>query len=292
MAIPFHVMQQQMRNGGNGGGVSTLAEAINEPCANRDKERASQPMPNFRSTPGNRHNMPLAFWSAWTLTSRPRRIALLVDDAQEEYRPYAEPIIPNLVKLTQAFRARGAPIMWSAWSRHYKDGISNAMDRWYGPDGLRVHEPENACYIFDGDAGMRPLKEIAPTADELAAGCFYHSHMLDMFWEFRPDGKSYLDEKLKDAGIDTVVICGLWTDECILATSYAALSRGYDVVVARDAVGTATAHQESALTIIGGTCGVVLRTDEITKYMHVDFVEGLKRAVKGLMNPDGRKDNT
>lgn len=43
--------------------------------------------------------------------------------------------------------------------------------------------------------------------------------MLDMFWLFDENGKSYLDEKLKAEGVDTVVIAGLWTDECIIATA-------------------------------------------------------------------------
>ena len=64
-----------------------------------------------------------------------------------------------------------------------------------------------------------------------------------MFWNFTPDGKSYLDEKLKGLNIDTVVICGLWTDECIVSTAYAAFSRGYDVVVVSDATATATANR-------------------------------------------------
>ena len=64
------------------------------------------------------------------------------------------------------------------------------MDRWYGLRGLRESEPENAVYIFEGEAGLQPLKELAPTAKEVADGWFYHSKMLDMFWVFRPDGKS------------------------------------------------------------------------------------------------------
>ncbi len=58
----------------------------------------------------------------------------------------------------------------------------------------------SACYIFEGAPGLEPLAEIAPTAEEKAGGWFYHSQMLDMFWLFRPDGKSYLDEKLKAEG--------------------------------------------------------------------------------------------
>ena len=64
----------------------TLKEALAEPRLNRDLEEAAKPMPNFKSTPGGPNDTPLTFWATWTLNSRPRRIALLIDDAQEEYR--------------------------------------------------------------------------------------------------------------------------------------------------------------------------------------------------------------
>merc|ERR1712039_605453 len=135
------------------------------------------------------------------------------------------------------------------------------------------------------------MGELAPTAKEVADGWFYHSKMMDMFWVFRPDGKSYLDEKLKAEGVDTVVIVGLWTDECIVSTAYAALSRGYDVVVPSDAVATATAHHEKALTIMNATCGKVIPTEDIVGYMKNDYVLGEIGAVKGIIHPDGRKDD-
>ena len=183
---------------------------------------------------------------------------------------------------------RSFPSTHALWLRSL---VAQGMDRWYGLRGLREGEPENAVYVFEGEAGLEPLKELAPTEKEKADGWFYHSKMLDMFWVFRPDGKSYLDEKLKDEGVDTVVIAGLWTDECIVATAYAALSRGYDVVVVKDGVATATAHHEKALTVMNATCGKVLPTAEIISYMKTQYVQGEKGAVKGVMWPDGRKDN-
>lgn len=280
--------------------VPTLEEALRQPCKHRDMTLALEPMPNFSSTPGGPHGQPLAFWASWDLADRPRRIALLVDDCQEEYRPYAGGILPNVKRLVEAFRAArvaraarsgsgGVCIAWSAWSRAFDDGIANAMDRWYGPRGLRPEEPENAAYVFTGSAGMRPLAEIAPTAAEEADGWFYLGKHLDMFWTFDEHGASYLDEKLKAQGIDTIVIVGLWTDECVLSTAYAGSSRGYDVVVVSDAVATATDNQEIALKVAGGTVAKVLSTDAVLSYMQQDFVVGEPGAVKGTEHPDGRK---
>ena len=277
-----------------GGKVLTLEEALQEPRKNRDMDLALKSMDNYRSTPGGPNKQPLSFWASWNLKDRPRRIALLLDDCQEEYRPYAGDILPNLIKLVDAFRVAqakndGIQIMWSAWTRTFDDGISNAMDRWYGPRGLRPEDPENAVYIFNGAPGMEPLSEIAPTKEEVADGWFYHGKHLDMFWNFDENGNSYLDEKLKAAGIDTIVLVGLWTDECILSTAYAGNSRGYDVVVVGDAVATATANQEIALKIAGSTVAKVLPTDDVIRYIKNGFVTGAPGAVKGTRHPDGRK---
>jgi nicotinamidase-related amidase len=275
--------------------IPTLKEALQQQCKHRDRELALQPMPNYRSTPGGPNDTPLAFWASWDLKDRPRRIALLLDDCQEEYRPYAGGILPNMVKILDAFRAAraesdGVRVAWSAWSRRFDDGISNAMDRWYGPRGLRPDDPENAAYIFTGAPGLKPLSEIAPTDDEVDDGWFYHGKHLDMFWTFNDDGTSYLDEKLKEHGIDTIVIVGLWTDECVLSTAYAGNSRGYDVVVVGDAVATATDNQKTALTVANSTVAKVLSTNEVVSYMKNDFLTGERGAVKGTRHPDGRKD--
>ena len=275
--------------------IRTLEEALKEPQKYRDLDLALQPMDNYRETPGGPHGQPLSFWASWDLRDRPRRIALLLDDCQEEYRPYAGGVLPNLVKLVEAFRTArstsdGVRIMWSAWTRTFDDGISNAMDRWYGPKGLSPDDPVNAVYIFEGAPGMKPLAEIAPTDDEVSDGWFYHGKHLDMFWNFDENGNSYLDEKLKAAGIDTIVLVGLWTDECILSTAYAGNSRGYDVVLVRDAIATATANHEIALKVASSTVAKVASTQDVLGYMKNDFVTGEPGAVKGTSHPDGRKE--
>ncbi|RZU98423.1 cysteine hydrolase [Spiribacter vilamensis] len=281
---------------GNDEKILTLAEALQAPRKHRDRDLALEPMPNHSSTPGGPNDQPLAFWASWDLNHRPRRIALLLDDCQEEYRPYAGEILPNLTRLVETFRSAqsasdGVRIAWSAWTRTFDDGISNAMDRWYGPRGLRPDDPVNAVYVFGGGPAMEPLSEIAPTEEELAGGWFYHGKHLDMFWNFDENGRSYLDEKLKAAGIDTIVLSGLWTDECILATAYAGNSRGYDVVLAHDAIATATANHEIALKVASSTVGKVVSTHDVIHYMENDFITGEVGAVKGTSHPDGRKED-
>jgi len=228
----------------------------------------------------------LTFEADWSLDSRPRRIALLIDDVQEEYREYAKEIIPNVKSLVEAFRESAEPIVWSVWSRKYDSGFLNAMDRWYGPTGIKARE--NALYIWQQN-GTDVLKEVEPTDTERLDGNPIHSEMLDMFWNFDSNGQSILDERLKSLGVDTVVVTGLWTDECIISTAYAALSRGYDVVVVRDAVATATPHHAAALTVMEATCCKVYSTADVVDYLHQRYRKGENGEYKGVNHPDGRK---
>ena len=86
------------------GKIRTLAEALQEQRKHRDMELALEPMENYSNTPGGPNKQPLSFWASWDLQDRPRRIALLLDDCQEEYRPYAGGILPNLIRLVDVFR--------------------------------------------------------------------------------------------------------------------------------------------------------------------------------------------
>uniref|UniRef100_A0A0G4FGE7 Isochorismatase-like domain-containing protein n=1 Tax=Chromera velia CCMP2878 TaxID=1169474 RepID=A0A0G4FGE7_9ALVE len=245
-------------------------------------ERMHAPMPNFKDD-----GKFLSFWANWKLTTRPRRVALLIDDAQEEYRPFAKQILPSLERLLAAFRDSDLPVVWSTWSRRFNDGICNAMDRWYGPYG--VTSKENACYIY-GTEGTEVLTEIKPSAAELEKPnrFIYDSVMLDMFWRFDEKGRSLLDEKLRSLDVDTIILTGLWTDECIVATAYAGLSRGYDVVVVSDAVDTATPNHAAALQVMRGTCSLVVTTEEVEEYVRTQLETCPPGSFKGKAAPDGR----
>ena len=60
-------------------------------------------MPNYSKTCDGPNETPIAFWAAWELKDRPRWIALLLDDCQEEYRACAGDILPNIVSIMDAF---------------------------------------------------------------------------------------------------------------------------------------------------------------------------------------------
>merc|ERR1712048_886014 len=132
-----------------------------------------------------------------------------------------------------------------------------------GPEG--ISNQKNGLYIFQ-ENGCDILPEIAPQTEAEKAMSF-PSKDLNMFWNFDDEGNSILEQKLKALDIDTIVLTGSWTDECILSTALNAFSRGYDVIVPRDAVATVTAKHDSALEIMEGVCCKVEWTKDVVEYI-------------------------
>lgn len=150
-------------------------------------------------------------------------------------------------RLAAAFRAQGLPVFYTIIE--YGTEREAADSNW-----------------------TRKIKGVA----SLFAGS--HSSQLDPRVERGPDdaviAKKYasgffgtdLDRRLRDEGVDTVVIAGCSTSGCVRATAVDACQYGYFSVVCREAVGDRdrNAHDQ-ALTDIGLKYGDVLARDDIEK---------------------------
>ena len=80
------------------------------------------------------------YWCHWKLDDRPRKMALLLLDMQEHYRPWVANVIPNNKKVLDAFRARNLPVVWTNWGKVLEDGWFSGADRFFGPEGMENHE--------------------------------------------------------------------------------------------------------------------------------------------------------
>jgi nicotinamidase-related amidase len=74
-----------------------------------------------------------------------------------------------------------------------------------------------------------------------------------------------LDFALRARGVDTLLVTGINTNSCVLATAIAANVRDYAVVVVEDCVGTmdTPAHHEAALLCLRTAFAHVASTDEV-----------------------------
>jgi nicotinamidase-related amidase len=144
--------------------------------------------------------------------------ALVVIDMLEDFvqgklaNPRAEAVIPPLQRLLACARDEGWVVVFSN-------------------DAHEPGDPELKVWgehAMAGTPGARVIAELAPKPGERelvspkrAYGAF--------------DGTG-LDERLRELGVDEVVLAGQHTHICVRHSAYGALIRGYAVTVPRDAV--------------------------------------------------------
>lgn len=188
----------------------------------------------------------------------PERTALLLIDMQEEFAgatggPYRVPEaarrIPAMAALLQAFRARGLPVLHTAFA-----GTHAFLDRprW----GALM--PNRALGAGEGDAGLfqepRFVPELQPRAGEIVVqkpsyGAFYDTP---------------LETILKRLGVDTLVLAGTLTDCCVGTTARQAYERGLAAFVVSDAVATSLPEMhEAELKILRRSFARVLTVREL-----------------------------
>lgn len=187
----------------------------------------------------------------------PAKTALVVIDMQQFYVadvPPAVAIVPNINRLAQAFRAKGATVAWvsmtageggrSLWPL-YHDYFFNQAAAARHRDNLTVGAPGHR--LFDGldvrDTDLHATK--------------------NRFSAFIP-GKSDLPEKLAARGIENVAIVGMLTNFCCETSARDAMMLDYKVVMVSDA--NAARYPEDhniGFSTVFQSFGDVLTTDEV-----------------------------
>lgn len=208
------------------------------------------------------------YHSYWTLDMYgPRRPVLIVEDMENDYRPYVDYATPNAVKALAAFRNASLPVIWTNWARRPWDGNYGALDRFYGPTGLP--NSENTMYIYDetskdGTETMEELKPLTPEEKSLTIKSFH----LSKFADLDENGDEILFPILRAWRTNTLVIVGSWTDDCVAATVTEAVDRyGLDAVIVTDAIASGTKWGESAFHVMKDGLALTVTADELAEYL-------------------------
>ena len=175
----------------------------------------------------------------------PEKTALLLVDIQNDYwtppRMPRERFVRSAQSLLELARETGILVVHVQHARRAagKGGFQQ------GTQGFEIHE------------------SVAPLADEARV----IKHEADAFHE------TELDAMLKEACVDTVVVCGMQTQKCCDTTARGAKARGYRCYLVTDAVETFD---------LTGPDGVVVDRDEIARVtfatLHNGFAEIVSRA--------------
>jgi nicotinamidase-related amidase len=174
---------------------------------------------------------------------------LVVVDIQQDYFPGgAHPLVgpeaaaEAAARLLAGFRAAGEPVFHV---RHLWD-------------------EEGATFMRPGTEGV----EIHPTVAPVDGETVVEKEHPNSFRE------TELESRLRAAGVDALVVCGMMTSMCVDATVRAAVDLGFETTVAHDACATrdlefggsvipaASVHAAFLAALAGGYAAVV-STDEI-----------------------------
>jgi nicotinamidase-related amidase len=177
----------------------------------------------------------------------PKRTCLLLVDAQnhvwnpevaEQFpefdRALSQTVLPNLQRLIAAFREAGAEVMYTVIENLTKDGRDRSLD--YKLSGFFIAKASWEAQVLD---------ELAPGEDEIvlpktSSGVF---------------NSTVIEYVLRNVGIDTLVVTGFLTDQCVDHAIRDAADRGFYPVCVRDGCATHTAERhEAALRAFGGYC--------------------------------------
>lgn len=202
-----------------------------------------------------------------------RGTALLVIDLQCCYLPEVEPtepaarrewlrwapfrdrmretVLPNTRRLLSAFRAAGSDVLFARIACLTGDGRDRSLSQ-ARPGFNNLLLPKDA-------AASQILPDVAPLAGEI---------VLTKTTDSALTGTS-LRLLLHNLGIRHVVVCGIFTDQCVASTVRSLADESYDVVVVDDAcaAGTDALHQ-AELTILNNIYCQVLSCDETLAALH------------------------
>jgi nicotinamidase-related amidase len=166
--------------------------------------------------------------------------------AQEYYfKRLDHVVLPNVRRLQDAFRDLKLEVIHTRIQSLTRDG----RDRSVGHQRLGLHAPP-------GSKESEFLPEVAPKGDELvinktASGVFNSTNI------------EYI---LRNMNIDSLYVCGVYTNECVSTTVRDACDRGFHTTLINDACATVTPELHNAtIATVRDRYSRVLSADEVIK---------------------------
>lgn len=177
----------------------------------------------------------------------PQRTALLVIDVQNWvmdeasrqprpsfYKEARETVLPNLKALVDTCRKRGIEVIYTVMENFTADGRDRSLD----------YKLSN-FFIPKGSHDARVVDELAPAADEMVIPKTSSSL-------FNSTNFEYL---VRNIGIDTIIVTGFLTDQCVDHTIRDGADRGFHMICVSDGCATDTPERhEAALNAFKGYC--------------------------------------
>lgn len=166
----------------------------------------------------------------------------------------AERVIKANVTLLTAARGRGLPVIHVVTSYHSMEEI--ASNPWWASVADTDATRRNVLrHQLPGSPGLEVMPEVLDADYDVVVR---NKKRYDCF------AATELDHVLRSRGVDTLLVTGVNTNSCVLATTVAGNTRDYAVVVVEDCVDTMdrTLH-DAALAVIRQAFGWVATTEQV-----------------------------
>ncbi|MFR5243299.1 MAG: cysteine hydrolase family protein [Clostridium sp.] len=157
-------------------------------------------------------------------------------------------VIPNNKRLLDCCRKNGVEVTYGRIASLKKNGS----------DRSRVQSTVgwNDIYVYVDDEGAQMVDELTPLKDEIVVNKTTDSVSL---------GTNYT-QILHNMGIDTVIVTGVVTDQCVASTIRVLADQGFRVICPEDSCAAATQElHEAELKIMNVIYCTVMSTDETVK---------------------------
>lgn len=162
-------------------------------------------------------------------------------------------VLPNIRRLQECFRARELPVIFCCFGSFLGDGQD--LPEWlknFDELGMSLfgHRVNPAVH----DSNWQVDARVAPRPGELVLNKNTSG----------PLNSTKLDQVLRNAGISSLVVCGLTTAVCVTQTARELADRGFRVLVAEDACTEMSEEMHGmALFNFSFVFGQVRRTEEV-----------------------------
>ncbi|MEI9931189.1 MAG: cysteine hydrolase [Rhizomicrobium sp.] len=160
---------------------------------------------------------------------------LFLHEDQPMGNPHARDIVPNINRIATAVRDSGGTVFWI---RHtFSDEVPFAVPDWQ-------KSPENEWVALGSDV-LRPGRfehDVYGKLDCRATDPILNKHRASAF----ELNSSDLGAQLKNAGMETVIVTGTYTNACCESTARSASMLDYKVLFVADATATSTDEEHNA----------------------------------------------
>jgi len=191
----------------------------------------------------------------------PRQTALVVIDMQNYFVapgymgevPMARRIVPAINRLAAALRGAGGSVVWVQTS------ATRALQDWpvlYGSLLTKVRQERRRAELDESHGGFALFPLLDVGADDGRVTKTHYSAFIQ--------GSSQIETRLRDSGVDTLLIAGTATNVCCESSARDAMMRNFKVTMVSDAC-AAQSDQMHAVGLLGfySSFGDVLTVDEV-----------------------------